>query len=79
MKIEVEKYRKTNGYTTRYWSVSVNGELLAVTLYRKGAEAVARAITHLNQDPHVSTLQDSAQPYTVPRRPTAGVASYRTR
>ena len=41
MKVEVLKYRKPDGYATRYWSVIVDGELLAVTLYRKGAEAVA--------------------------------------
>ena len=79
MKVEVAKYRKPDGYATRYWSVIVDGELLAVTLYRKGAMAVARAITNSNTDPHVSTLQDSAEPYTVPRKPTAGVATYRTR
>ncbi len=75
MKVEVAKYRKPDGYLTRYWSVSVDGELLAVTLYRKGAEAVARAITNSNQDPHVSTLQDSANPTATPYRPSAGVAS----
>jgi hypothetical protein len=79
MKVAVEKYRKPDGYLTRYWSVLVDGELLAVTLYRKGAEAVARAITNPNQDPHVSTLQDSAKPYTTPRKLSAGVASYRAR
>lgn len=77
MKVEVEKYRKPDGYATRYWSVLVNGELLAVTLYRKGAEAVARAITNSNQDPHVTLLEDSAKPYTVTRKPTAGVATDR--
>ena len=79
MKVAVEKYRKPDGYATRYWSVWVNGELLAVTLYRKGAEAVAKAITHSNIDPHVTTLQDSPKPVTTPRKPTAGVATYRTR
>ena len=79
MKIEVAKYRKPDGYLTRYWSVSVDGELLAVTLYRKGAEAVARAITNPNQDPHVSTLQDSPNAVAAPRKLSAGVASYRTR
>jgi hypothetical protein len=79
MKVAVEKYRKPDGYATRYWSVVVDGELLAVTLYRKGAEAVARAITNPNQDPHVTTLQDSAQPVTTPCKPTAGMATYRTR
>jgi hypothetical protein len=78
MKVEVAKYRKPDGYLTRYWSVSVDGELLAVTLYRKGAEAVARAITNPNQDPHVTTLQDSAKPVTMPHKPTAGVATYWT-
>jgi 6-phosphogluconolactonase (cycloisomerase 2 family) len=79
MKVEVAKYRKPDGYLTRYWSVSVDGELLAVTLYRKGAEAVARAITNPNQDPHVTTLQDSAKSVTVTRKLSAGVATYRTR
>jgi hypothetical protein len=79
MKVEVAKYRKLDGYATRYWSVTVNGELLAVTLYRKGAEAVARAITHSNTDPHVTLLEDSPNPYTTPNKPAAGVASYRTR
>jgi hypothetical protein len=34
MKIEVAKYRKPDGWPTRHWAVFVNGELLAVTLYR---------------------------------------------
>jgi len=79
MKVAVEKYRKTDGYATRYWSVTVNGELLAVTLYRKGAEAVARAITNSNSDPHVTILEDSPNPVTKPHKPAAGVATYRTR
>ena len=79
MKVEVEKYRKTDGYATRYWSVTVNGELLAVTLYRKGAEAVARAITNSNSDPHVTILEDSTNPVSTPHKPAAGVASYRPR
>ena len=79
MKVAVEKYRKTDGYATRYWSVTVNGELLAVTLYRKGAEAVARAITNSNSDPHVTILEDSTNPVPTPHKPAAGVASYRSR
>ena len=79
MKVEVAKYRKPDGFATRYWSVIVDGELLAVTLYRKGAVAVARAITNSNQDPHVSTLQDSANPAATPHKPTAGLATYRPR
>jgi hypothetical protein len=42
--IEVKKYRKPDGYATRYWAVYVDGELLAVVLYRKGAQAIADLI-----------------------------------
>jgi hypothetical protein len=79
MKVAVEKYRKPDGYATRYWSVWVDGELLAVTLYRKGAEAVARAITNPNPYPHVTTLEDPANPAATPCKPAAGLATYRTR
>ena len=34
-------------YGAKYWTVWLNGELLAVTLYLKGARAVASAITSL--------------------------------
>ena len=34
--IEIHKYRHT-----RFWAIYVDGELLAVTVYRKGAEAIA--------------------------------------
>ena len=34
--IEIKKYRNT-----RFWAVYVNGELLAVVVYRKGARAIA--------------------------------------
>ena len=34
--IEIRKYRHT-----RHWAVYVDGELLAVVVYRKGAEAIA--------------------------------------
>ena len=44
MKVEVTRYRKPDGWPTRYWAVLIDGNLLAVTLYRKGAEAVARAL-----------------------------------
>ncbi len=79
MKVEVTKYRKPDGYATRYWSVKVDGELLAVTLYRKGAVAVAKAITHSNSDPYVTILEDSPNPVTKPHKPASGVATYRTR
>jgi hypothetical protein len=34
-------------YGTRYWAVWLDGELLAVTVYRKGARAVVTAISTL--------------------------------
>ena len=42
--LEVKRYRKPDGYVTRFWAVYVGGELLAVTVYRKGAEAIADLI-----------------------------------
>ena len=42
MNVEVKRYRKDDGYPTRYWAVYVDGELLAVVVYRKGAAAIAR-------------------------------------
>ena len=53
MKVEVTRYRKPDGYATRYWAVLVDGDLLAVTVYRKGAESVARALNPSNQSSHV--------------------------
>lgn len=51
MKVEVARYRKPDGYPTRHWSILLNGELLAVTLYRKGADAVAEVIANLTMNP----------------------------
>lgn len=79
MKVEVTRYRKPDGYPSRYWAVLIDGELLAVTVYRKGAEAVAEALTSSNQDPHVTTLQDTAEAGTQPDNASPGVATYRTR
>ena len=42
--IEVKPYLKADGYRTRHWAVYVDGELLAVVLYRKGAQAIAELI-----------------------------------
>ena len=42
--IEVKPYLKSDGYRTRHWAVYVDGELLAVVLYRKGAQAIADLI-----------------------------------
>jgi hypothetical protein len=38
--VRVEKYKGT-----RYWAVWINGELLAVTVYKKGAVAVVELFT----------------------------------
>ena len=79
MKVEVTRYRKPDGYASRYWAVLVDGELLAVTVYRRGAEAVASALTNSNHHTHGTTLQDSAEAGTQPDNASPGVASYRTR
>jgi hypothetical protein len=42
--IEVRKYRQT-----RFWAVYVDGELLAVVVYRKGARAVADMLMKMHQ------------------------------
>jgi hypothetical protein len=42
--IEIKPYHKPDGYRTRHWAVYVDGELLAVVLYRKGAQAIADLI-----------------------------------
>ena len=42
--IEVKPYHKADGYRTRHWAVYVDGELLAVVLYRKGAMAIAEML-----------------------------------
>lgn len=42
--IEVKPYLKPDGYRTRHWAVYVDGVLLAVVLYRKGAQAIADLI-----------------------------------
>jgi hypothetical protein len=46
--IEVKPYLKADGFRTRYWAVYVDGELLAVVLYRKGARAIADMLTLSN-------------------------------
>ena len=43
--IVVKPYLKSDGYRTRYWAVYVDGELLAVVVYRKGARAIADMLT----------------------------------
>jgi hypothetical protein len=51
MKVEVRRYRKDDGWPTRNWAVYVDGEFLAVVLYRKGAEAVADKLLDLAYSP----------------------------
>lgn len=67
MKVEVARYRKPDGFPTRHWAVFVNGDLLAVTLYRKGALAVAAALTGTNDARPVLTRdgQGEQSPATV--------------
>ena len=64
MKIEVSRYLKSDGYPSRYWAVLIDGELLVVTLYRKGAEAVATALTGVNDSRPIRIRdgQDDASP-----------------
>ena len=76
MKIEVARYRKADGYATRYWSVMVNGELLVVTVYRKGAEAVANALANpLPHDPP-AIVADAPNPDTNTEYSAAGMVSH---
>ena len=42
--VTIARYRKPDGYETRFWTVYLDGELLAVVVYRKGARAVADLI-----------------------------------
>lgn len=44
MAVDVRRYRKPDGWLSRYWAVYVDGELLAVVVYRKGAVAIAEAL-----------------------------------
>ncbi len=61
MNATVTRYTARGGYATRFWAVFVNGELLAVTVYRKGALAVAKAINNQNQESYATTTQDTAR------------------
>ena len=42
--IIVTRYFAKGGYTTRFWAIYLNGELLAVTVYRTGALAIAQKL-----------------------------------
>lgn len=39
--IEVRRYVRPDGWVSRYWAVYIEGELLAVVLYKRGARAIA--------------------------------------
>ena len=47
-------------YGSRYWAVWLDGELLAVTLYKKGARAITAAITTLST-PHGKEVHHAIQ------------------
>ena len=42
----VELQTSVTRYGSRYWAVYLNGQLLAVTVYKKGALAVQNALAH---------------------------------
>ena len=42
--IIVTRYFAKGGYATRFWAIYLNCELLAVTVYRKGAIAIAQKL-----------------------------------
>jgi len=71
MNIEVTRYR-----TTRYWSVMVNGELLAVTVYRKGARAVADALANPLPRDQGAIVEDGPKPGTNPENTATNTATY---
>lgn len=52
--IEVKRYRRSDGWATRFWAVYVDGELLAVVVYRKGAEAIADLLRRKQNEGRIS-------------------------
>jgi len=58
--IHISRYR-----TTRYWAVWSGAELIAVTVYRKGAQSVADQLQRL-QDYENQTIQHHSHPRLVP-------------
>ena len=72
MRIEVTRYRKRDGLLSRHWAVFVDGELLVVTLYRKGAEAVAAALTGMNGARPVRTRDGQGDALPDPLTPSDG-------
>ena len=58
--IHISRYR-----TTRYWAVWRGAELIAVTVYRKGAQSVAAELKKI-EDYENQTIQQHSHPRLVP-------------
>lgn len=43
-KTSVERYVTPSGRTTRFWAILVDGELLAVVVYKKGAAEILKRL-----------------------------------
>jgi hypothetical protein len=69
MKVEVTRYGSRN------WAVWIDGQLLAVTVYRKGAMAVKTTLNDLTCQSHVTTLEDAPNPVTRAANAPAGLAT----
>jgi len=50
VKIEVRPYLKADGWKTKYWGVYVDGSLLGLTVYKKGALAIAALLNELHAE-----------------------------
>ena len=62
-------------YGSRNWAVWIDGELLAVTVYRKGAKAVQATLNDLTCQSNVTTLEDAPNPGTGTASAAAGMAA----
>ncbi len=71
MNIQIGRYRKS-----RNFSVEIDGQLLVVTVYKRGAEAVARYITeHLTQPPASAPQLALVAPASITREDLARAAA----
>ena len=62
-------------YGSRNWAVWIDGDLLAVTVYRKGARAIQATLNDLTYHNHVTTLEDAPNPGTGAANATTGLAA----
>ncbi len=62
-------------YGSRNWAVWIDGELLAVTVYRKGARAIQATLNDLTNNNHVPIIEDSFQAVTGHGDTAAGLAA----